>query len=441
MKKLILFLAAIAVFAGGKVSAQGKYGADSAECIKYLSYYQEYYKQKNYDSALPNWRKAYKICPATASQNMFIHGTSLMTRIYSRAATQAEKDAIADTILTLQDQRLQYYPKNKVSILNNKGNYLINYKSGETRYLYDNLNEIIAQLGGQTKSSILVYDLQSAIKLFRDFELSADDVISSYNNVIACIDSATPKNDDEAEQIRKVRTDLETIFADSKVASCENIISIFGPRFEANPDDVALVSTIVKLMNTAEDCINNDLYLRAVTSMHKNDPSYNSAYFLYKLHSSRGNTDEAIAYLEEAIASDGSDAAVDAEYLFELANYCYRNNMRSKAYDNARKVAELGYGFAGKAYFLMGTIWGSTSCKGGNEIQSRSPYWVAVDYMQKAKNADPSLTDEANRYISQFSAYYPTAADAFMYDLTAGQSYTVSCGGLTATTTVRVSNK
>jgi len=39
------------------------------------------------------------------------------------------------------------------------------------------------------------------------------------------------------------------------------------------------------------------------------------------------------------------------------------------------------------------------------------------------------------------SRYYPEASEIFMYDLTAGQSYTVSCGGMTATTTVRVSSR
>ena len=54
MKKIkILFVAALATVLGGNlsVSAQGKYGADSANCVLYLSYYKEYYKQKNYDSA------------------------------------------------------------------------------------------------------------------------------------------------------------------------------------------------------------------------------------------------------------------------------------------------------------------------------------------------------------------------------------------------------
>ena len=406
MKKISLILfAVIAMVAGGNAFAQGKYGADSAECIKYLSYYQEYYKQKNYDDALRNWRKAYKLCPGSASQNMFIHGTTLMTR---------------------------------KSVLNNKGNYIIKYKENDTRYVYDQLQEIISELGGESRPSLLVIDLQSAVKLYQDGAMTADEFISTYNKVIACIDSAIPKNDEEAEQNTKVRSDLESIFADSKVASCENIITIFGPRFEAEPDNVALVNTIVRLMNTAEDCLSNDLYLNAVTSMHKNDPSYNSAYFLYKLHSNRGNVDQAVAYLEEAIAAEASGPEVDAEYLYELANYALKNKMKGKAYDAARKAADLDYGFAGKAYFLMGTIWGSTAC-GGNEIQRRAPYWVAVDYLQKAKAADASLTEDANRLIGSYSAYYPQAAEAFMYDISAGQAYTVSCGGLTATTTVRVS--
>ncbi len=84
----------------------------------------------------------------------------------------------------------------------------------------------------------------------------------------------------------------------------------------------------------------------------------------------------------------------------------------------------------------MGQIWGSTVC-GGNEIERRAPYWVAVDYLQKAKAADESLTEDANKLISSYAAYYPATAEAFMYDIQNGQSYTVSCGGMRATTTVR----
>ena len=140
--------------------------------------------------------------------------------------------------------------------------------------------------------------------------------------------------------------------------------------------------------------------------------------------------------MEEAINYPESDAATDGEYNYELAVFCSKNGQNAKAYAAAQKALELNPTFAGKAYFLMGTIWGSTNC-GGNEIERRAPYWVAVDFLQKAKNADPSLTEDANKLIGSYSAYYPQTAEAFMYDLTNGQSYTVSCGGMRATTTVR----
>ena len=55
----------------------------------------------------------------------------------------------------------------------------------------------------------------------------------------------------------------------------------------------------------------------------------------------------------------------------------------------------------------------------------------------KAKAADETLAEEANKLISTYRQYFPKTEDAFMYDLTDGKSYSISCGGLNATTTVR----
>ena len=101
MKKItIAILALMMAFAGNKVSAQGKYGADSANCITYLSYYKEYFKQKNYDEALPNWRKAYNICPPTANQTMLVDGTVLIRRLIAKNAKNEEyKKALIDTLM------------------------------------------------------------------------------------------------------------------------------------------------------------------------------------------------------------------------------------------------------------------------------------------------------------------------------------------------------
>ena len=437
MKKLTyIFLAVAAIFSAQKVSAQGKYGADSAECIKYLSYYHEYYKQKNYDSALPNWRRAYSLCPPTASQNMFVHGTTLMTREYNRVKDAAGRAAIVDTILTLQDQRMATYPKNRKSILNNKGQYMINYRGSDAAYIYQNVGAIVDELGTESNGSLLVNLLQSSIALYRENQLTADEVIAMYDKVSADIDGTTAKNDAEVEDNLKVKATIESVFADSKVASCDNLIAIFSPRYAADPENLALVSNIVRLMNSADDCASNDLYLNAVTSMYKLDPSYRSAYALFRLNSARGNNVEAAAFLEEAIAYEESDDATDAQYYYELALFSYKAGLRNKAYDAARKAIEMDYGYAGKAYMIVGNLWASATC--GDTVEKWARYWVATDYYQKARNADPSVSDEAATSIGNVSRYFPEVSEAFMYDLTKGQSYTVSCGGMTATTTVRV---
>ena len=50
MKKfLTIFATLVLALSSTSAFAQGKYGADSANCIKYLSFYKEYFKQKSYD--------------------------------------------------------------------------------------------------------------------------------------------------------------------------------------------------------------------------------------------------------------------------------------------------------------------------------------------------------------------------------------------------------
>lgn len=439
MKKLMIVAVSAAMVLLGSVvaNAQSKYGADSAECIKYLSYYKEYFKQKNYDEALPNWRKAYKLCPPTANQTMLIDGTTLIRRLITRNASNKEmRAALIDSLFTLHETRAQYYPKYEVASLNNKATDISNYLKADNQAVYDGLNELIGRLDAKIKPSMLLFELNAAIALYQDGKLEPDDIISNYEKNLALLAQIPAETDAEKEVNAKIKSDIEGLFINSKVASCENLIALFTPRYEANPTDAELITKIVKMLSTTEDCIDNDLYFNAVTSLHKLNPSAQSAYFLYRLNSSKGNTDLAVSYMEEALAADDLEAESKAPYNYEFATFCVKNGLPAKGMAAAQKALELDESFAGKAYFLMGTIWGTTSCR-GDEITSRSPYWVACDYMQKAKAADPSLADECNRMIGQYSVYFPKTADAFMYDLTNGQPYTVSCGGMRASTTVR----
>ena len=441
MKKVLLILLAVLIGgSGATLSAQGTYGADSANCIKYLSYYKEYYKQKNYDDALPNWRKAYSICPPTANQNMLIDGTTLIRRLISKNAKNAiYKEALVDSLLKIHDLRAEYYPKYAVTALNNKGLDLVNYVKDDDKALFEGISDIVGRNGLQTKPSLYIFQLQSAVELYKAGTLDEEKIIDVYEKAIANLENTPCKTDKEKEDLVNVTETVENIFIQSKVASVESLVALFTPRLEAAMDDLALSKTIVNMLSKTEGGVDTDLFLQAVNNMHRLEPSYQSAYFLFKLYSSKGNADEAVKYMEDAIEYPESDDKVDASYYYELATYCYKNGLSSKAFASAKKAAEMDETLAGKSYMLIGTIWGSQVCK-GNEIESRAPYWVAVDYMIKAKNADASLAEEANNMIAQYAKYYPQKSEAFMYNVLDGQSYTVNCGGMTAVTTVRTQN-
>ena len=441
MKKiaLLIFVAAAALFSS-KVSAQGKFGPDSIECIKYLSYYTEYYKQKNYDAALPNWRKAYNICPPTARYSLLSDGTTLVRRlIQANAKNAAYKDQLIDSLMVIYDQRVEFWPKYAVSSLNNKALDMYNYMKNDSEKLFAGLSEVVDQTKEQTRPNIFLFQLNTAVDLYKEGTLDPEKVINVYENAVKYLGMMNPKNDTEKRSIEKTIEDVESLFITSQVASCDNLIALFGPRYEADPQNLDLAKNIVRMMGMTEGCTDNDLFLNSVTTMHKMEPSYTSAYYLYKLYAGRSDYENAVKYMTEAIEAAESDAVTDGGYYYELAAFSFKNGKSAAAFEAAQKVPELDPSLAGKAYMLMGTIWGSIVC-GGNDIEQRAKYWVAVDYMNKAKAADETLAEDAADHIRQYASYYPQTAEAFMYDITNGQSYTVSCGGMRAVTTVRTQN-
>jgi len=439
MKKIIVLIsvAAAALFAASSLSAQGKYGPDSTECIKYLSYYTEYYKQKNYDSALPNWRNAYKYCPPTSRYSLLSDGTTLLRRLITQnAKNPVYKDQLVDSLMTLYKQRVEFWPKYATASLNNQALDMYNYMKDEPKKLFEGLTEVVTINKTNTKPNIFLFQLNTACDLYKDGLLDPEQVINTYENAVAVLSAITPKNEVEGRMINQTIADIESLFIASQVASCENLIALFEPRFAAAPEDLDLAKNIVKMMTVTEGCTDNNLFLNAVTVMYNQEPSHTSAYYLYKLYAGRNDVDNAAKYMKEAVTFEESDGEADAGYFYELATFFVKNGKTADAYKAATAAVELSDTYDAKCYYLMGTIWGSTVC-GGDEIAKRAPYWVAVDYMQKAKNADPALAEDADRMISQYRAYFPQTAEAFMYNITDGESYTVACNGMRAVTTVR----
>lgn len=437
MKKIAIIIFAIAL--SFPAFSQGKYGKDSVECTKYLSFYSELYKQRNYDEAAPHWRKAISLCPPTASQNMLLHGQNLLRQdIRRNAKNPARRQELIDSLIMLHDLRAEYYPNNRVRSMDNKAIDIINYNycGDDPLKQYQLLTEIINTINVDCSPVVFINQMKGGVALYQNGALSAEDLMNCFENNICFIEDMIAM-DPEKEEFRTVKQDIETIFAESGVATCENLIDLYTPRFEANPKDANLLATMVKML-TRSDCVSTDLFLKSAVALHEINPSSNSAYGLYRLYSSRDENAVAAQFLESALSLlDPNDTKTAADYNLELAIFYFKNlNRSATAVATAKKAIEYDQSIAGKAYLLIGTIWASQDCQ-GSEVDVRSKYWVAVDYMVKAKNADPEVAEHADELAAQYRRYFPMQVDAFMYDVTDGQRYTVSCGGMTEITTVR----
>lgn len=438
------FIIAMIVMALSSTSvfAQGKYGADSANCIKYLSFYKDYFKQKSYNEALPNWREAFKRCPPTANQTMLVDGTTLMRKLISQnSKNPVYREKLVDSLMMIHDIRIANYPKYAVTARNNKGLDLANYVQNDPERLYKEYGEIIAGNKTKTKPTILLFYFDSAVELYKNGSLNEEEIIGVYEGCMELLSNMDPKDAADKEMVDDMKVKIEELFASNNIADCDKLIELYTPKFEADPQNVELAEKIVRFMSAADGCTDNALFIAAATSIHKSNPTHTSAYTLYKLNASTGKSAEAVKYLQEAIDREDSDAAQDAEYYYELAVYNFKCGNNLAAEQAAKKVIPLATTseVKGKTYMLIGTIWGGVRCD-GNDIAKRAPYWVAVDYFERAKAADPELAAEANKRINEYKKYYPLTADAFMFGVNDGETYQVSCGGFKANTTVRTQN-
>ena len=434
MKKLhVYFTLFVALFLVASVSAnaQGKYGKDSAECVGHLNFYKDYLKQNNIPEVASQWRGALKFCPPKASQNFYLDGRKIYKSLIAKSGGNAAlRESLIDTLMMIHKTRMENFPKSvKASKENIAYDMLQYYKQSAPEKVIAAIEDVVALTGSKTKTNLLVPYMEVAGDMFKEGKMEAEKIMQSYNAYLTILNDQYAANPND--KLKEDIAHFEGFFINSGVASCDNLLAIYTPKYEADPSNKDVLGTIVKLLGSDEECLKSELFLNALTSLHQIEPSYTSSYFLFKLNASKDNAQEAVKFLEEAIASEESDNVKDAEHYMELAAYNFKNGNHAKAAVEKDAASQ-----GGKANILMANIWAGQKCT-ANDMDNRAKYWVAVDFCNKAKQLDASVAEEANNLIAQYRQYFPKTEDAFMYDLTDGKSYSISCGGMSATTTVR----
>lgn len=432
-KKLVLgIFMAVTTFTA---AAQGKYGEteeDSVNCLKYLSLYTEFYNQKAYDDALRPMLAALTTCPA-ASKNLYIRGANILNHKLKEFKTKGEDEAQSkylDSLKLLYDLRIENFGQ-RGYVLGRKGTDMLRYgTSDDFKEAYDDLREAVKLSGNKTQAGIISAIYQAAYILQAKGIIEKEEALELYSE-LSDITQANMDGED-ADSYNKAQEAIDNIFG--KIATCTDLVEIFTPRFEAQPEDEALLSNIINLLDM-QSCADEELFLKASKNLDKIQPSGDSKYGIGVALLKKQEYQEAITYLKEA--ADLLDD--DIEKKVSALNYAASALMQLKRYPDVKQTALQvlkadpdngeAYMHIGDAYFYGSKSVGDSKCtKAGG-------YWAAIPKYQKAKSLDSDLADKANRKIGSARAQFPDKQECFFEDITDGQSFEVG-GWINETVTV-----
>lgn len=412
----------------------GKYGADSAECVKNLSLYREYMKQKSYNDAIIGWRYVIKNCPQ-ASLNTFVDGTTLITNKIETTKDAAKKEKYIDTLFWVYDTRIQAFGR-EAYVLGRKSVDILRFRPNEAQMAYDASKKSFDGQGDKTEAAPLGIYFQSALMLLKENKLTQAEALDVYNKVSEVLEKGAAGDPKTSEFYKQGQTTVESLFLNSPLATCEAVISAFQAKFDADPKNVELLRKITDIMGKL-NCTEDKLFLDAATALYAIEPDAKAATNIARLNYKKKNFSEAIKYYKQAL--DGTtDNSAKVQLHFELAAAYQGTGDYSASRSEALKAVAIDPSF-GKAYMLIGDLYANSASKcdvADNPTAAKSVYWIATDMYQKAKSADASLADDISSRISRCVANYPGKEDLFFISLKEGDSYSVGCW-INGNTTVR----
>jgi len=422
-------------FAQKGVEDGSKYGhgEDSVRCIMNLSLYREYVKQDNFKYSIDPWTIVYNECPK-ASKYIYIDGIKMIEEAIKKEQDEAKKEILVDSMMKIYDKRIKYYGQ-KGYVLGKKGTDYIKYSKNTSENMENGYNWLKESIKLEQKESgpgELVTFMNASKFLYNANKINAGQVVEDYGFVSEVIDKIL--NNGKKGSIKRAKGMVDKIFESSGAASCEDLIPFYAEKFEQNSQDVEFLTKATDLLRSTK-CTDSDQFYIMVKQLNELSPNAELAYEIAKLSSKKEKFEEASQYFKQAIELQ-DDIIQKAKYYLELGDITRRMGNYETAKRYALKSAELNPE-SGYPYLLLGNIYaaGNKTC-GEKEFEHKAVYWAAVDKFTKAKQIDPELADEANKFIEAYTPHFPNEEDAFFEGYQNGDTYTVGCW-VNETTTVR----
>jgi len=427
-------------------SAQELLSEQNRDYMNELSLYTEFYKQDDFKSAIPHWKKVYNKYPKS-SQNIYIQGIKMHQSLIDNAQSEEEKDQSFQELMNIFDKRMKYFGQ-RGYVQGRKGTAFLKYKLETDRMLeneelkethkssYEWLSESVAEMGTETETPVLVLFMQTSKALFKMGEMPKETVVVNYEKCNSIINAVIEKNADaqSVEKVKEAQSYIENIFGSSGAADCESLISFLAPQFQEKGEDIDFVKSMLRRLRRA-NCDETPLFSEATEKLYNLEPSAEAAFNMARRYLKRNEVEKAKGYYKQAMEQE-TDQDLLATYYFEYALFIYaKENDFPEARSFARKALAINSTYC-EALMLVGDIYVASSRSfSGDDFEKATVFWVAVDYYNRARRGEDCSID-ASKKASDYKKYFPNKEVAFMNSIQEGASYKVG-GWINETTKVR----
>ena len=428
MRKLkFVLIAAVAMAATLPANAQSKWGDtpdDSVACISNVSLYQEFYKQKSYTDCYEPWKQILQHCPRF-SKTIYQRGPTILKSMMNIAQTAEEREGYIDELMRMYDMRIRYFGEEaKVKAM--KAQELSTLRKNAVKEVYEIYADAIRVGANELDENYVTLYFKATVDYVQAGYDDPTLIIDNYDIASDLLEKILDDVADDSVKAAKIRgyiSNVEAVF--SPYASCDQLNVIYQKKFEADPNNVAMLKKMTDIMMKKGCTDDNQLFFSATENLHKLDPSPSTAMRMGTMCLGKKQYGKAIEYLQDALNGLTEKKDRYKAYIFLGLSYAGQGSYSAArtAYLNAAEVDRT----KGEPYMRLALAYASSSRSIDDGLGGRTAYWAAVDELRHAKQVEPTEEFAAmvDPLISSDSGYFPKKNDAFMLDLIDGHSYTV----------------
>jgi len=396
-----------AVTSNAYSQAEPPYGMSELQAY---SIFYENYRTGSYDMALQFGKWMLEAQPRSiegANRFSLPRQYERMINVYTELSKQESDPSIStaylDTVQIIYDEAFEIFSEDEIDYYDwhfNKGRFYQENQSNisngmnkayeEYEKAYELDPERLAQAGDGYYINILLSNYVSQGE--RDKALAMIDEVEEFagNSLM--------------NQINEIRDGL---FSDP-----EERIEFLEGRLAENPNDLALLKEIAELY---EEQDNRDKAIEYARRIFDAEQNFENAKRLAEYAQSAGENSQGLNFWQRALDLAESNSQRKTA-IMQLADI----NQNMGNLQTARRLARRGLQIDrnwGAAYIKIADIYAAAirQCTSGRTMErdDRSVYWLVLDYLDRARNADSSVANVVQRQYRTYEPVTPSSEDKF----------------------------